>query len=344
MTRASRRRHHIVYRSTCTKTGKSFVGLYSTDNLDDGFKGKGEDLWRSINYHGAENHIYEIVQEYPTRELAKAALSNFTSTDIPKSPRAKKQKVVRGAGFITRRRKHHIIYKTTCVVTGKWYIGCHSTDDLNDGYMGSGTRLWKSIKCYGKDKHFVEILEHCPDRATLIRREAEIVNEDLLAQEQCMNLMLGGSAGPEFKKPTPEETLALISQRSKEMWAKRKADPVAMAEHIKKIATPEIVARRAKSNQGKKRSPDQLARLSAGQKRYYENVDAEVLSERAAKSAIKNSKTWIIEDVDGSRQEVKNLKQFAKTHGISWSQLYKTEHNGKFIGKYRIVGRLAATQ
>lgn len=180
-----------------------------------------------------------------------------------------------------KRRKHHIIYKTTCLTTGKWYIGLHSTDDLNDGYMGSGSHLWKSIKRYGKHNHRTEILEHCPDRTSLIKREAEIVTQDLLQQEACMNLMLGGGAGPEFKKPTKEETRARISQRSKEMWAKRKAEG-----YVPPPQSPEHVAKRAKSNTGKIRTTEQKVNLKRGQQLYFSSVDRAVLNERGQKAAV----------------------------------------------------------
>jgi len=183
------------------------------------------------------------------------------------------------------RRKHHVIYKTTCLVTGKWYIGLHSTDDLNDGYLGSGAQLWKSIKKHGKNNHRVEILEHCPDRATLIKREAEIVNEDLLAQEACMNLMLGGNANREERKHTKEETRALISQRSKEMWAKLKADPGKLAARNAKLAAPEHVAKRSKANTGKKRTEEQKQNLRTGQTKYYSSVSSSALLERGQKAA-----------------------------------------------------------
>ena len=90
------------------------------------------------------------------------------------------------------RKKFHFIYKTTCKINSKYYLGMHSTDNLEDGYIGSGTRLWHSIKKYGKENFSMEILEYLPDREALKKRERELINEDLLIDSLCMNLTLGG--------------------------------------------------------------------------------------------------------------------------------------------------------
>lgn len=92
-------------------------------------------------------------------------------------------------------KKYHYIYKTTCNVTNKYYIGMHSTDDLDDTYMGSGKRLWFSINYHGKENHTKKILEFCDNRKVLKEREEEIVNEQLLTEDLCMNLMVGGQGG-----------------------------------------------------------------------------------------------------------------------------------------------------
>ena len=71
----------------------------------------------------------------------------------------------------------------------------HSTDDLNDGYIGSGTRLKHLIYKHGKNIFTLDILEFLPNRKLLKIREKEIVNKDFLLEEKCMNLKPGGTGG-----------------------------------------------------------------------------------------------------------------------------------------------------
>ena len=92
-------------------------------------------------------------------------------------------------------RKFHYIYKITCIVTNKFYVGMHSTDNLNDGYMGSGTRLGYSKRKHGVENHTKEILEFLSDRNSLKAREIEIITEDFIKDPFCMNLKPGGYGG-----------------------------------------------------------------------------------------------------------------------------------------------------
>lgn len=91
--------------------------------------------------------------------------------------------------------KFHFIYKTTNVITNKYYIGMHSTDDLNDGYLGSGKRLILSVRKYGVESHVREILEFCDSREALCERERSIISEEVLLDKLCLNLKLGGKGG-----------------------------------------------------------------------------------------------------------------------------------------------------
>ena len=94
-----------------------------------------------------------------------------------------------------KQKKYHYIYKTTCQITGKFYVGMHSTDNLEDGYLGSGKILGYSIGKHGRENHKKEILEFCETRDLLKMREAEIVNKELLAKPLCINLKYGGEGG-----------------------------------------------------------------------------------------------------------------------------------------------------
>ena len=93
------------------------------------------------------------------------------------------------------RKKYHFIYKTTNLLSGRYYIGMHSTDDLNDGYLGSGTYLKRSINKHGKENHSIEILEFLNSREELAAREREIVSLQEIAKKECMNLKVGGDGG-----------------------------------------------------------------------------------------------------------------------------------------------------
>lgn len=90
---------------------------------------------------------------------------------------------------------YYIIYKVTNKINGKIYIGCHKTEDLNDGYMGSGKYLTHSINKHGIENFDKEILFVYDNPDEMYAKEAEIVNEDFLAEENTYNLKLGGSGG-----------------------------------------------------------------------------------------------------------------------------------------------------
>lgn len=326
--RADRRQHHIIIKTVCNKTGRQFISAHSTDDLKDGHLGSGSQLWRSIDRHGVEQHTATVFECLESRQDLKARKKEL---DLEHIDHVKPElKVSRTYRVIDR--KYHVIYRTTCSITGKYYIGLHSTDDLNDGYQGSGVHLTRSLKKHGKENHITEIVESLPDRGSLIIREAELVNEKLLKDEMCMNLMLGGSAPLYDKAKLKEQARAKISATSKAMWERRKANPIALAEHNAKTNKPEQVIKRAEAIKAKahKRSPAQLERMKSGQANHYASQTSEQKIERQRKGSWGRTKTWRVESETGSIELVNNIQAFAIQKGIPVSSIYKTEKSGKF--------------
>ena len=88
--------------------------------------------------------------------------------------------------------KYNYFYKITNKLNGFYYYGVHSTDNLNDGYMGSGHRLRKAYKKYGIENFSKEILRFFDNAKDAYEYEADVVTEELVLKEECYNQKLGG--------------------------------------------------------------------------------------------------------------------------------------------------------
>lgn len=134
---------------------------------------------------------------------------------------------------------YHYIYKTTCSVTGRYYVGMHSTNNLEDEYLGSGKQLWYSIRKHGSENHTREILEFLESREALRNREHQLVNTDLLNDPMCMNLITGGEGGwqPSKQKEMSERGNAKVKwlYENDESWANAVKEKLSTAAKGKKV-------------------------------------------------------------------------------------------------------------
>lgn len=89
-------------------------------------------------------------------------------------------------------KKYHYFYQIVNNINQHFYYGIHSTDNLNDGYMGSGVRLHRAYKKYGIENFSKEILKFFDTRKNAADYEAEIVNESLMKDNNCYNISHGG--------------------------------------------------------------------------------------------------------------------------------------------------------
>jgi hypothetical protein len=98
-------------------------------------------------------------------------------------------------------KQYYYLYKTTNLLTSRFYIGVHATNDLQDNYFGSGKLLKADIKKLGRKNFKKEILEFFDNANEMFAREAEIVNEAFVAITDTYNLVVGGEGG--YKGHTP---------------------------------------------------------------------------------------------------------------------------------------------
>lgn len=127
----------------------------------------------------------------------------------------------------------YVVYETTNLINGKFYIGVHKTNGIS--YLGSGILLNKAIKKYGRDNFMNEILYEFDNRHEAYCCEISIVSTDLVKNNNCYNICEGGYGGNlligeehhQYNRPRSDETKRKISisltgiQQSKETRHKR---------------------------------------------------------------------------------------------------------------------------
>lgn len=90
------------------------------------------------------------------------------------------------------KQRHYLVYQITNLINNKIYIGIHSTYDLNDGYMGSGSYLKRAIKKYGIENFQKDILFDFDNPEEMILKESELVDRKFIARKDVYNIKLGG--------------------------------------------------------------------------------------------------------------------------------------------------------
>ena len=88
--------------------------------------------------------------------------------------------------------KFNYFYKITNNLNGNFYYGIHSTNNIDDGYMGSGLKLKRAFIKYGIENFSKEILKFFDTREELADYEADVVTEILVNDKNCYNTSLGG--------------------------------------------------------------------------------------------------------------------------------------------------------
>ena len=93
--------------------------------------------------------------------------------------------------------KYFYTYRVDCTAPGwegYYYLGQHTTSDLDDGYKGSGTKIQEYYKQYPNDYIFT-ILEFYLNKSELSIAEQKLIGDLWETDIYCLNSTAGGSGG-----------------------------------------------------------------------------------------------------------------------------------------------------
>lgn len=125
----------------------------------------------------------------------------------------------------------YLIYKITNIINNKIYVGSHKTKNKDDNYMGSGKYLNRAINKHGIENFTKEILFVFDNAKEMYDKEAEIVDDNFLAEKNTYNLKRGGFGGFDYingtglqyrRAFTPEDvkkSVAINSLKTPEEWS-----------------------------------------------------------------------------------------------------------------------------
>lgn len=92
----------------------------------------------------------------------------------------------------------YLIYQTTNLINGKKYRGAHISNELDDGYLGSGQLLKKAIAKYGIENFSKVILKECSSVQDMFEQEAIFVDAKWVEDPNTYNLKIGGEGGWDY--------------------------------------------------------------------------------------------------------------------------------------------------
>lgn len=150
-------------------------------------------------------------------------------------------------------RMYYYTYKVQCTAVGwedYYYLGQHTTSNLDDGYKGSGTKLWEYYKQYPNDYTFT-ILAFYKSKNELNIAEQKLIGDLWKTDEYCLNMTVGGvGSWPSCKgKHLSDEHRQKISESNK-----------------KKLNTLEVKQKMSKSQKGKHKTDEHRQKISESNK------------------------------------------------------------------------------
>ncbi len=110
-------------------------------------------------------------------------------------------------------KKFIFVYLTTNNINGKQYVGEHSTDNINDNYIGSGLGLKLAIKKYGRNNFSKVILEFFNNKEEAFNNQQYYIKKYDTLSPNGYNISLKG--GHQCSNSFSDKTKELLKEKRK---------------------------------------------------------------------------------------------------------------------------------
>ena len=112
------------------------------------------------------------------------------------------------------------LYQITNLINNKIYIGVHGTDNLDDGYMGSGKVLKVAQRKYGLKNFKKDILKYFESEEEMYLEEAELVSTEFVNREDTYNISEGGKyVGKSILQENGRQSAAKSYRNGTGLWS-----------------------------------------------------------------------------------------------------------------------------
>lgn len=156
-----------------------------------------------------------------------------------------------------------VIYKTTNVVNGQWYIG--KDENNNSSYLGSGVYLNRAISKYGRESFKKEILFECNSREELCISEIEFIKKyNAVNDPLSYNIATGGNGGNTIAGMTSIDKIN-FSEKMKEIYVTMPID--------KKKSRSQKISKALSGKAKSKEHKDKISLSKTGVKQSLDTID-----------------------------------------------------------------------
>lgn len=190
---------------------------------------------------------------------------------------------------------YYLVYKTTNLLNGKFYIGSHQTKFIDDNYYGSGRILKLALKKYGKENFKRDVICLCKSLTVCRSIEAQLVRHSIdKFGRECYNRSYNGTGAvlgegnAFFGKKHSNETRKRLSLHAKSRTGK--ANPFYNKTHSKDTKHK---IRETRTNLGIDNDPEIMKRFLKRSTRWFCTPNGCYYSQRHASKMTGLTKTSI---------------------------------------------------